>query len=141
MAEENAAGGDLIFADPRTGEVLAAASRRRGQGNHWRGVTDPYEPGSTIKPFVLAALLDRGLATLEDSLFAEQRPVQMGRRTISDVSPHGWLTAAEVLRFSSNVGIVKLAGAWTRRRSTRRSVTSASARRRAWAIRRSRAVA
>jgi cell division protein FtsI (penicillin-binding protein 3) len=109
MAEQNAAGGDLIFADPRTGDVLAAASQRRGQGNHWRGVTDPYEPGSTMKPFVLAALLDRGLATLEDSVFAENGRYQMGRRTISDVSPHGWLTAAEVLRFSSNVGIVKLA--------------------------------
>jgi cell division protein FtsI (penicillin-binding protein 3) len=110
MAEQNAAGGDLLFADPRTGEVLAAASQRSGRGHHWRGVTDPYEPGSTIKPFILAALLDRGLATLEDSIYAEQGRLQMGRRTISDVASYGWLTAAEVLRFSSNVGIVKLSG-------------------------------
>jgi cell division protein FtsI (penicillin-binding protein 3) len=110
VAEQNAAGGDLIFADPRTGEVLAAASRRTGSVLHWRGVTDPYEPGSTLKPFILAALLDRGLATLEDTVFAEHGRLQLGRRTISDVGSHGWLTAAEVLRFSSNVGIVKLSG-------------------------------
>jgi cell division protein FtsI (penicillin-binding protein 3) len=110
IAEQGAAGGDLIFADPRTGEILAAASRREGGVHHWRGVTDPYEPGSTIKPFILAALLDRGLATLGDSTFAENGRMPMGQRTIVDVSPHGWLTAAEVLRFSSNVGIVKLAG-------------------------------
>jgi cell division protein FtsI (penicillin-binding protein 3) len=109
VTEQRAAGGDLIFADPRTGEVLAAASRRVGGVNHWRGVTDPYEPGSTMKPFILAALLDRGLATLEDTVFGEQGRLQMGRRTISDVRGYGWLTAAEVLRFSSNVGIVKLA--------------------------------
>lgn len=108
IREERAVGGDLIFADPRTGEVLAAASRRRGSANHWRGVTDPYEPGSTMKPFVMAALLDGGLATLEDSLFGERGQMQLGRRLIRDVSPHGWLTAAEVLRYSSNVGIVKL---------------------------------
>lgn len=110
IEEQDAAGGDLIFADPRTGEVLAAASRRQGGAHHWRGVTDPYEPGSTIKPFILAALLDRGLATLADSTFAEHGRMQMGRRTISDVSAHGWLTTAEVLSYSSNVGMVKLAG-------------------------------
>lgn len=109
IAEESASGGDLIFADPRTGEILAAASRRTGAVHHWRGVTDPYEPGSTIKPFILAALLDRKLAALGDSVFAEHGRLQMGRRTISDVGAHGWLTTAEVLRYSSNVGIVKLA--------------------------------
>ncbi len=110
IAEQGAAGGDLIFVDPRTGEVLAAASRRQGSAHHWRGVTDPYEPGSTLKPFLLAALLDRGLATLQDSVFGERGRMQMGRRTISDVQAHGWLTAAEVLRYSSNVGMVKLTG-------------------------------
>jgi cell division protein FtsI (penicillin-binding protein 3) len=109
VSEERAGGGDLIFADPRTGEILAAASHQQGGALHWRGVTDPYEPGSTIKPFILAALLDRGLATLADSLFGEDGRLHLGRRTISDVTPHGWLTAAEVVRYSSNVGMVKLA--------------------------------
>jgi cell division protein FtsI (penicillin-binding protein 3) len=109
VKEERAGGGDLIFADPRTGEIVAAASRKEGGVHHWRGVTDPYEPGSTMKPFIMAALLDRGLVTLADTVFGEHGRLQQGRRTISDVQPHGWLTAAEVLRYSSNVGMVKLA--------------------------------
>ena len=108
VKQNGATGGDLIFADPRTGEVLAAASVRMTGSRHWRGVTDPYEPGSTMKPFVLAALLDRGLVTLSDSVFAEQGHYRMGSRTISDVHGYGWLTAGEVLRYSSNIGMVKL---------------------------------
>lgn len=109
LDENGAVGGDLIFADPRTGEVLAAASHRRDGGRHWRGVTDPYEPGSTIKPFVLATLLDRRRASLADTVFAEHGRMRRGVRTISDVHARGWITAAEVLRHSSNIGMVKLA--------------------------------
>ena len=109
LAENEAVGGELIFADPRTGEVLAAASLRGDGGRHWRGVTDPYEPGSTMKPFVLAALLDRDRVALEDTVFAENGRMKRGARTISDVHAFGWLSAAEVLRHSSNIGMVKLA--------------------------------
>jgi cell division protein FtsI (penicillin-binding protein 3) len=106
---EGAAGGDMIFADPRTGDILAAVSIRRAGGSHWRGVTDPYEPGSTMKPFVMAALLETGLATLGDTVFAEEGYYRTGRREIRDVHGYGWLTAGEVLRYSSNIGMVKLA--------------------------------
>ncbi len=110
LAEHDAEGGDLIFADPRTGEVLAAASVRRDGSRHWRGVTDPYEPGSTMKPFIMAALLDRHRASLADSVFAENGYYREGRREIRDVHGYGWLTAGEVLRYSSNIGMVKLSG-------------------------------
>ncbi|HUE76540.1 MAG TPA: penicillin-binding transpeptidase domain-containing protein [Longimicrobiales bacterium] len=109
VTERDAIGGDLIFADPGTGEILAAASRRQGGRRHWRGVTDPYEPGSTIKPFILAALLDRGRVTLSDSVFTENGRMRAGTRTITDVHGYGWLTAAEVIQHSSNIGMVKLA--------------------------------
>ncbi|NIP82392.1 MAG: PASTA domain-containing protein [Gemmatimonadetes bacterium] len=109
LREHDAEAGDLIFADPRTGELLAAASVRRSGRRHWRGVTDPYEPGSTIKPFVMAALLERGRVSLEDSVFAEDGYYRLGRREIRDVHGRGWLTAGEVLRYSSNIGMVKLA--------------------------------
>ena len=109
IAEHDAEGGDLIFADPRTGEILAAASYRSSGGGHWRSVTDPYEPGSTIKPFVMAALLEQGRVSLDDSVFAENGYHRMGRREIRDVHGYGWITAAEVLRYSSNIGMVKLA--------------------------------
>ncbi len=106
---EDAAGGDLIFADPRIGDILAAVSIRRSGGSHWRGVTDPYEPGSTIKPFIMAGLLENGHATLGDTVFAEDGYYRTGRREIRDVHGYGWLTAGEVLRYSSNIGMVKLA--------------------------------
>lgn len=109
LEEHDAEGGDLIFADPRTGDVLAAASVRRDGGFHWRGATDPYEPGSTMKPFIMAALLDRGRASLADSVFAEDGYYRLGRREFRDVHGRGWLTAGEVLRYSSNIGMVKLA--------------------------------
>ena len=109
LAGNDAVGGELIFADPRTGEILAAASVQAEGSRHWRGVTDPYEPGSTMKPFVLAALLDRGRVTLEDTVFAENGRFRTGARTISDVHAYGWITAAEVLRHSSNIGMAKLA--------------------------------
>ena len=110
IAEHDAEGGDLIFADPRTGEVLAAATVRGRGARHWRGVTDPYEPGSTMKPFVMAALLERQRASLSDTVFAENGYYRVGRREIRDVHGYGWLTAGEVLRYSSNIGMVKLAG-------------------------------
>lgn len=106
--EHDAEGGDLIFADPRTGEILASASIRADGTRLWRSATDPYEPGSTIKPFNMAALLERGLVSLDDSVFAENGYYLDGRRPIRDVERFGWLTASDVLRHSSNIGMVKL---------------------------------
>ncbi len=108
IAENDAEGGDLIFADPRTGDILASASVRADGTRHWRSVTDPYEPGSTIKPFNMAALLERGLVSLGDSVYTERGYYRHGRREIRDVHGYEWLTAGEVLRYSSNIGMVKL---------------------------------
>lgn len=109
IRETGADGGDLVIADPRTGEVLAAVSRRSSGGRQWRAVTEPYEPGSTLKPFVVAALLSEGRAELSDSVFAENGRWTYDRRTVTDVHPYGWLTLREALRVSSNVAMIKLA--------------------------------
>lgn len=108
MEETGAEGGDVIFTDPRTGEVLAAVSRRSEGGNHWRGVTEPYEPGSTLKPFFVAMLLAEGRATLEDSVYAEEGRWQSEGRTLTDSDKHGWLTVRDALRVSSNIAMAKL---------------------------------
>lgn len=108
VAEYDARGGDLLMADPRTGEILAAASLRGGDEGTWRGVTDPYEPGSTLKPFVAAALLAGHHATLADTVFAEEGAYRHGGRLIRDEHEYGWLTLADVLRYSSNIGMAKL---------------------------------
>ena len=105
-----AAGGEFLLLDPRNGDVLAAASRNRdGSARNWRAVTEPYEPGSTIKPFLVASLLAAGRARMTDSVYAEQGHWTYLGRTISDVHGYGWLTVHEALQKSSNVALAKLA--------------------------------
>lgn len=105
----DAAGGEMILTDPRTGEILAAASHWNSGPRHWRGATEPYEPGSTMKPFFVAALLGEGQGTLGDSVHGEYGVYRIGTRTISDVRSHSWLTLRDALRVSSNIVIAKLA--------------------------------
>ncbi|HEX9940020.1 MAG TPA: penicillin-binding protein [Longimicrobium sp.] len=104
-----AAGGDLILADPRTGEILAAVSKRGGSRD-LSAFIEPYEPGSIAKPFFVAALLAGRRASLTDRVHAENGSWTMPNgRTVSDVHPYQWLTLRDGLRVSSNVVMVKLA--------------------------------
>ena len=106
-----AEGGEFLLADPYTGEILAAASRgANGATRNWRAVTAPYEPGSTLKPFAVAALLAAGRASMSDSVFAEEGRWQQPGRTISDVHGYGWISVATALEKSSNIALAKLAG-------------------------------
>jgi cell division protein FtsI (penicillin-binding protein 3) len=108
VSENRARGGELVMADPRTGEILAAVSRGSDRrARNWRGVTVPYEPGSTIKPFTVAALLALGRATLTDSVFGEEGHYE--RLALNDIHGHEWLTLEDALRESSNIGVAKLA--------------------------------
>jgi cell division protein FtsI (penicillin-binding protein 3) len=101
------AGGDLLILDPRTGEMLAAASRR-GEVRNLAAITEPYEPGSTLKPFMAAALLAEGLADLTDVIDAEDgRWRDENGRVITDSHASDSLQLREVLIHSSNIGIVK----------------------------------
>ncbi|MDQ3521468.1 MAG: penicillin-binding transpeptidase domain-containing protein [Gemmatimonadota bacterium] len=104
-----ASGGDLLLADPRTGELLAAVSRRPGGARGLAAFSETYEPGSTLKPFFVAALLARGKVSLRETVHAEDGEWRApGGRLIRDVSPHGALSVADALRVSSNIGLVKL---------------------------------
>jgi cell division protein FtsI (penicillin-binding protein 3) len=112
VEESRASGGDLLILDPETGELLAAASHRRS----WRAsveyltaATEPYEAGSTLKPFTLAALRAENLATLSDSVDTGAGVFRTNGRTIHDDDPHGWLTLEKTLTVSSNVGMAKFA--------------------------------
>lgn len=105
-----AATGELLIADPHTGEILAAVSRNGDRSaRSWTGVTVPYEPGSTIKPFTVAALLTEGMASLADSVFGEQGSFRLHGRTITDVHSYGWLTLREGFLVSSNIVLAKAA--------------------------------
>jgi cell division protein FtsI (penicillin-binding protein 3) len=109
MERTGAAGGELLLTDPSTGEVLAAVSRVGSvRARNWRAVTEPYEPGSTIKPFTVAALLRLQRARMTDSVFAEEGRYQIHGRSLTDVKSFGWMTLEEALRQSSNIALAKM---------------------------------
>jgi cell division protein FtsI (penicillin-binding protein 3) len=116
LEEMEAEGGDVVFLDPKTGELLALASRQVRPGAVPRAstFTDPFEPGSTAKLFTAAALLRYGVVDSSDAVSGERgewrMPVTSGGRfrLIRDVHPHkGSLTLAEAIRTSSNIAMAK----------------------------------
>lgn len=109
LAETGASGGDVILADPRTGEILALASYATDAQQRIPAFTDPYEPGSTTKPFLLATLLQERLATLDEEIDVEGGTYRTPYRTITDVHEYDTLTVEQVITQSSNIGAAKLA--------------------------------
>ena len=109
LEKTGARGGDLVVTDPYTGEVLALVSLKDGGSGSLSAINAPFEPGSTLKPFTVAGLLARGLATLEDSVATAEGSWTVAGRTISDVHTYPDMTLAEALRVSSNVGVARAA--------------------------------
>jgi len=116
LSAMRAAGGDIVFLDPTTGELLALASRQRQGGRVPRAstFTDPFEPGSTAKLFTAAALLAHDKVKDSDAVTGEngvwQMPVNSAGRTrkISDAhATHGPLTLARAIQVSSNIAMAK----------------------------------
>lgn len=122
VAAARAVGGAAVVLDPATGEVLAlanvptynpnepgdAADRRWRDRVRNRAITDPYEPGSTFKAVLAAAAIEEHLVTPGELFFCEHGRFQAGGRTIHDAHPYGWLSFAEVIQFSSNIGATKV---------------------------------
>lgn len=103
----HASGGDLVLTDPRTGEILAAVSKRPASRD-LSAFIEPYEPGSTLKPFFVAGLLEGRRAALTDRVYAEQGSWTTPQgRVITDVHPYEWLTLRDGLRVSSNIVMAK----------------------------------
>jgi cell division protein FtsI (penicillin-binding protein 3) len=67
------------------------------------------EPGSTIKPFVVAAALERGLVTPKTMIATRGGTLAVGRNTVTDVKNYGNLDVTGVITKSSNVGVVRIA--------------------------------
>ncbi len=110
----DAEGGDIVILDPRSGDVLAMAGQRVGvSAPSATGVTEPFEPGSTLKPLIAAALLQRGKVRSTDKVPTRGGMYTLHGRTIHD-EPHAGptpslLTLSDVIRLSSNIGIVQFA--------------------------------
>lgn len=113
LEHTGARGGDLLVTDPTTAEVLALVSMRDGRSDALSAINAPYEPGSTLKPFTVAGLLARGLATLSDSVETAAGSWMVAGRTVTDVHAYDGLTLGEALRVSSNVGIARAAVAFS----------------------------
>lgn len=114
----SAIGGSGMIMNVKTGEVLAMVSLPDFDPADVGNATDDqrfnrntlgvYEMGSTFKIFNTSMALESGLVTLTDK-FDATKPVRYGRFTIDDFKPHrGWMTVADILKFSSNVGSVRV---------------------------------
>jgi cell division protein FtsI (penicillin-binding protein 3) len=116
---QKAKAGSVVVLDARTGEVLALANypsfnpNRRlnltGEQLRNRALTDSFEPGSTMKPFVAALAMDRGLVKATTTIQTDPGRLTIGGSTINDTKSYGPLTLSEVIQKSSNVGTVKVA--------------------------------
>lgn len=101
-------GGDIVVMNPHTGEILALASNRVGHTSFSNtALTEPFEPGSTLKPFVAASLLEHGRARPTDVVNTHNGKLELDGRTITDMHKTAQLSLADVIRFSSNIGIVE----------------------------------
>ena len=106
----HATGGDIVVLDPHDGAVLAMASRRPGAGiTGSPALTEPFEPGSTLKPFLAARLLELGRARADETIETFNGTYELNGRTITDVHRASQLTLRDVIAWSSNVGIVRFA--------------------------------
>ena len=109
-------GGDMVVLDPNTGAVRALAAVRRGRTvSGIPALTDPYEPGSTIKPLLASRLLSLRLVSPDDRVDIGDGSYTTFGRTITDTHVgDSLLTLTDVIVHSSNVGMVKFSERLTR---------------------------
>lgn len=119
VKRHRAKGGSVVVLDARKGEILAMANqpsynpnrrgRRTGSAARNRAVTDVLEPGSTVKPFTVAAALEARVLHSESPVDTAPGSLRVGRHVIRDVRNFGLIDVSEVIKRSSNVGASKIA--------------------------------
>ena len=115
--QARAKSGTIIVMEPRSGAILAMAVSPRFDPNavasltadRWRNraLTDTYEPGSTMKLVVAAAALEERLMMPGSMLFGENGRMTVANTTIHDHEKLGWMTFAQMIQKSSNIGAAK----------------------------------
>ena len=118
VQRNGAKSGSAVVLDARTGEVLAMVnqpsfnpnrfSERTGGIQRNRAVTDVLEPGSTIKPFTVAAALESGKFTIDDVIDTAPGRFNVGRYVVRDYKNYGELSLTGILKNSSNIGASKI---------------------------------
>ncbi len=127
--EAKAVAGMAVVLDPKTGEILALANQPRFNpnvpGTHAtatirnRAALDTFEPGSTMKAFVIAAALEEKAIKADEAFFCENGAWRIGRHTINDTHEYAWLSARGILQVSSNICTAKVAQALGREQLVR----------------------
>jgi cell division protein FtsI (penicillin-binding protein 3) len=109
----------LIVIDLQTGDILGLANYPHYDPNHYQkarpenrrnyAITDPFEPGSVMKPFFIGQALEKGYISFKYSVNTEGGRAEFFGRAIRDVHPYRVLSLDQVLIKSSNVGTAKIA--------------------------------
>ena len=118
VTQYEARSGMAIVMEPRTGAIKALAHYPLFNPNDFgrfpsaawrnRALTDPFEPGSTMKIFSAAAALESGLSSPSTIYYCENGSYMVGPHTVNDTKPHQWLSLQQIVKFSSNIGAVKI---------------------------------
>lgn len=119
VQQHGAKAGSLLMVDVKTGEILALVNQPAFNPNNRselkasavrnRVVTDVFEPGSTVKPFTVAAALMAGNVKVNSVINTHPGYIRIGKNTIRDHRDYGELDMTGILTKSSNVGVSKLA--------------------------------
>jgi cell division protein FtsI (penicillin-binding protein 3) len=109
----------IIVIDLQTGDILGLANYPHYDPNYYQkarpenrrnyAITDPFEPGSVMKPFFIGQALEKGYIGFNYSVDTEGGKAEFFGRTIRDVHPYRVLSLDQVLIKSSNVGTAKIA--------------------------------
>ena len=115
----NAISATGIIINPQSGAILAVASvpdfnpnipnKAATENQKIRAITDQFEPGSTFKFVAATAAIDKNLVDISDEFNCENGSFQYKNITVSDHKPYGVLTFGEIVEYSSNIGIIKVA--------------------------------
>ena len=118
VVKHKAVSGMAVVMRPKSGEVLAMANYPSFNPNNPRGFSDAsrinrgvietFEPGSTMKVFLAAAALDSGKVDPKSIFYCENGSYNMGGHTVNDTHKYEWLSLSQVIKFSSNIGAVKI---------------------------------
>ncbi len=114
----SAKSGIAIVMNPKTGAILALAHYPLFNPNtfaqydreRWRNraITDPFEPGSTMKIFSATAAIESGGSSPNSIFFCENGAYRIGSNVVHDLGSYGWLSLQNIIKYSSNIGAVKV---------------------------------
>jgi cell division protein FtsI (penicillin-binding protein 3) len=118
VTQNGAKNGIAVVMSPKTGAILAMAhypfinpnAYNQFGKDKWRNraITDPYEPGSTLKIFSAAAALESKVSGPHSIFYCENGAYRIGRNVVHDTRPYQWLSLEQIIQVSSNIGTVKM---------------------------------